>query len=105
MFSTKTFNLVKIALKIIIIVFIIDIFINLLIPENIKKKIGTTRNYSLKSEKFHHQIAPNINLYEHWGSKKYKVKTNQYAMRISEEQSNVLVKNKNNIGFMGDSFV
>ena len=33
-----------------ILVLIFDLFINLILPEELKKKIGTSKNYSLKSE-------------------------------------------------------
>ena len=84
---------------------VFDLIVNILLPEKFKKTIGTTRNYSLKSIRFHHKIAPNINLYEHWGKKKYKVKTNQFAMRINESENFNIDKTKKNIGFVGDSFV
>ena len=70
-----------------LLVLIFDLFINLILPEKLKKKIGTSRNYSLKSDKFHHSIAANINVYEFWGKKKYKVKTNELSMRIGENDN------------------
>ena len=79
----KSYKIIKILLSSILIIFVFllfDLLINIILPENLKKKIGTTRNYSLKSTNFHHEIAPNINLYEHWGSKKYKVVTNKFGM-------------------------
>ena len=91
------------VLTILFIIFLIDLIINLILSENIKKTIGTTMNYSLKSEMFHHEIAPNINLLEFWGNKKYKVITNNFGMRIGE---NDFINSKiKNIGFIGDSFV
>ncbi len=90
---------------IILIVIFIDLIINLIIPEKISKSIGITRNYSLKSEVYHHEIAPNINLNEFWGSKKYKVRTNEFGMRISNSESQIVDKNKEYIGLVGDSFV
>lgn len=96
----------KILKSIIIIIFmviIIDIFINLILPEKIKKRVGTTKNYSLKSERFHHEIASNINLPEFWGDNKYQVITNEFGLRVGEKFK--LYNNKENIGFMGDSFV
>ncbi len=95
----------KSLVAIIFLVIIFDLIINQIIPENLKKRIGTTKNYSLKSIKFHHETAPNINLYEFWGKKKYKVKTNQYSMRINEKENFFIDKLKENIGFVGDSFV
>jgi len=82
-----------------------DLLINAILTENFKKKIGTSRNYSLKSVKFHHEIAPNINVYEHWGKNKYKVITNQLGMRIGNNESYNIKSLKENIGFLGDSFV
>ena len=105
MFTSNALNLIKKILIIIFVIIILDLFINILIPEKIKKEIGITKNYSLKSERFHHKIAPNINVYEYWGDNKYKVKTNVYSMRILNERSSKIEENKNNIGFMGDSFV
>ena len=90
---------------IILLVFVFDLFINLILPEKLKKKIGTSRNYSLKSEKFHHSIAANINVYEFWGKKKYKIKTNELSMRVGENESFFIDRSKKNIGFIGDSFV
>ena len=78
----------------IILVLFFDLIINQILPENLKKQIGTTKNYSLKSIKFHHESANNINLYEFWGKKKYKVKTNQFAMRISEKENFIIDKTK-----------
>ena len=93
----------KSFIAIIILVFIFDIVINALLPEKFKKRIGTTKNYSLKSEKFHHDIAPNINLPEFWGDNKYQVITNEFGMRIGDKYQ--LKLNKPNIGLIGDSFV
>ena len=53
----KTLNFIKIFLFILLSIIVLDLFINILIPEKIKKKIGITRNYSLKSKVFHHEIA------------------------------------------------
>ena len=80
-----------------------DLTLNLVLPEKFKKSIGISKNYSLKSEKFHHEISSNINVYEFWGDRKYKVITNNYGMRV--ENNNPLDKGKKNIGFIGDSFV
>ncbi len=86
-----------------ILVLIFDLLINLILPEKLKKKIGTSKNYSLKSEKFHHSIAADINVYEFWGDKRYQVITNNHGMRVGDNYKyNV---DKKNIGFMGDSFV
>ena len=82
MLNTKIINFFKTLITIVSIIVILDILINILLSENLKKKIGTTRNYSLKSIKFHHKIASNIDLYEFWGNKKYKVVTNKYSMRV-----------------------
>jgi len=81
----------------------IDLIINLIVPEKLKKQIGTTKNYSLKSKKFHHELAANINLPEFWGKKKYQVITNEFGMRVGDNYK--LDKKKKNIGFMGDSFI
>lgn len=80
-----------------------DLTLNLVLPEKFKKSIGTSRNYSLKSERFHHEISSNINVYEFWGNRKYKVITNNFGMRV--KNNDLLVKRKKNIGFIGDSFV
>ena len=101
----KTLNFIKIFLFILLSIIILDLFINILIPEKIKKKIGITRNYSLKSKIFHHEIAPNIDVYEHWGTNRYKVRTNKYSMRVLNEKYSKIYKNKKTIGFVGDSFV
>ena len=104
----KSYKIIKILLSSILIIFVFllfDLLINIILPENLKKKIGTTRNYSLKSINFHHEIAPNINLYEHWGSKKYKVVTNRFSMRVLNKNKGMINKSKENIGFIGDSFV
>ncbi|WP_440697528.1 hypothetical protein [Candidatus Pelagibacter sp. HIMB1709] len=99
----KIIRLCLFSLILFLIVVSFDLLINFFLPENIKKNIGVTKNYSLKSKKFHHEIAPNIDVYEFWGEKKYKVVTNQYGMRINT--NNTYDDNKKNIGFMGDSFV
>ena len=96
---------IKSIVLIIIIVFTFDLLINLFLPENFKKKIGTTRNYSLKSIEFHHEIAPKINVNEFWGKNKYRVKTNEYSMRINENENYYVDKDKEYIAFVGDSFV
>ena len=90
---------------ILITIIFFDLIINIILPENLKKRIGTSRNYSLKSEQFHHVAAPNINVYEFWGNKKYKIKTNKFSMRIKNNESFNIDKSKKNIGFVGDSFV
>ncbi len=101
----KIVNYLKILFLIIFIIIFLDLFINILLPETFKKGIGITRNYSLKSKLFHHEIAPNINVYEHWGSTKYKVITNEHSMRILDKKYSEIDNNKKNIGFIGDSFV
>ena len=95
----------KTLVIILITIIFLDLFINLILPENLKKRIGTSRNYSLKSEQFHHDNAPNINVYEFWGNKKYKIKYNKFSMRIKNNESFNIDKSKKNIGFVGDSFV
>ena len=57
----KIVNYLKILFLIIFLIIFIDLFINILLPETFKKRIGITRNYSLKSNLFHHEIAHNIN--------------------------------------------
>ena len=103
--STKIIKTLIAAISIILIVFLIDLIINILLPDNFKKKIGTTRNYSLKSIKFHHEIAPNIDVYEHWGKKKYRVVTNEYSFRVLNKDKREINNSNKNIGFIGDSFV
>ena len=101
----KSSQLLLTSIKIIFFVLFFDLIVNILLPENFKKTIGTTRNYSLKSEKFHHEIAPNIDVYEFFGDKKYKVKTNQWGMRIADNEDFKPKNSKKNIGFIGDSFI
>ena len=104
----RSSKFIKIFIKIIpiiLIVLLFDLIINILIPDNIKKKIGITRNYSIRTAQFHHEIVPNINLNEYWGTKKYNVTTNNYGMRILKNNSQNLDTKKNHIGFIGDSFV
>ena len=95
----------KTLVSITLLVFVFDLFINLVLPKSIKKQIGTSRNYSLKSIKFHHSIAPEINVYELWGKKKYKIKTNELSMRINENEDFIIDRQKEYVGFVGDSFV
>ena len=95
----------KSFISVILLVFVFDLIVNLILPESIKKQIGTSRNYSLKSIKFHHSTAPEINVNELWGNKKYKIKTNELAMRISEKEDFKIDRKKKYIGFIGDSFV
>ena len=71
---SRSYKLLLTTIIIILLVLVFDLIVNILLPEKFKKTIGTTRNYSLKSIRFHHKTAPNINLYEHWGKRKYKVK-------------------------------
>ena len=94
---TTHYNLIK------TLVIVLIPLINLILPNSVKKKIGTTKNYSLKSERFHHEISNNIDLPELWGEIKYQVVTNQYGMRIGKNYK--IDKNKPSMGFMGDSFV
>ena len=42
-------------------------------------------------------------IYQNFGVKKYQVITNEFGMRVDEDYK--IDKNKENIGFMGDSFV
>ena len=74
----------KTIVTITILIFVFDLLINLILPQSIKKKIGTSRNYSLKSTKFHHKTAPEINVNEFWGKKKYRVKTNDCLLYTSD---------------------
>ncbi len=98
-------RLFKSLILITLSVFVFDLLINLILPNNIKKKIGTTRNYSLKSTNFHHIIAPEINVNEFWGKKKYRVKTNELSMRINQNENFKINRNNKYVGFIGDSFV
>ena len=101
--ANKIWKLFKYLLFLLILVLICDLTINFLLPSNVKKKIGTTKNYSIKSKRFHHDIVSNINVPEFWGDKKYQVITNNHGMRVGANYNyNV---DKKNIGFMGDSFV
>ena len=50
----KTLNFLKIIFIIIFLIIFLDLLINILIPDSFKKRIGISRNYSLKSEAFHH---------------------------------------------------
>ena len=99
----KFWKITKYLIYVFMAVIIIDLFINFLVPNKIKKKIGTTKNYSIKSERFHHEIVAEINVPEFWGNNKYQVITNSYGMRIGNDNEYDI--NKENIGFMGDSFV
>ena len=74
------------------------------ISDRIEIKLATF-SISLKSIKFHHKVASNIDLYEFWGNKKYKVVTNKYSMRVLSKNKRKINNSKKNIGFIGDSFV
>ena len=101
--ANKIWKLFKYLLFLLILVLICDLTINFLLPSNVKKKIGTTKNYSIKSKRFHHDIVSNINVPEFWGDKKYQVITNNHGMRVGANYNYNI--DKKNIGFMGDSFV
>ena len=101
--ANKIWKLFKYLLFFLILVLICDLTINFLLPSNVKKKIGTTKNYSIKSKRFHHDIVSNINVPEFWGDKKYQVITNNHGMRVGANYNYNI--DKKNIGFMGDSFV
>jgi hypothetical protein len=104
--NLKVKKIVRFFIYILFLFFAIiffDLTLNLVLPEKFKKSIGISKNYSLKSERFHHEISSNINVYEFWGDRKYKVITNNHGMRV--ENNNPLDKGKKNIGFIGDSFV
>tara|TARA_Y100000590_G_C15675634_1_gene997913 strand:+ start:727 stop:1857 length:1131 start_codon:yes stop_codon:yes gene_type:complete len=104
----KSYKIIKILITtfvIILMVFLFDIIINILLPDSIKKKIGFTRNYSLRTAEFHHELAPNININEFWGTKKYNVTTNDYGMRILKNKTQNLDIKRVHTGFIGDSFI
>ena len=91
---SKSYKLILTTIIIVILALVFDLILNIILPEKFKKTIGTTRNYSLKSIKFHHSIAPKINLNELWGDKKYKIKTNELSMRIGENSDFKIDNNK-----------
>jgi len=101
--TKKIKDLISYILFLVFAIILVDLIINFFLPQEIKKKIGITKNYSLKSKKFHHVLAPKINVNEFWGDRKYKVITNEYGMRIDKNYK--IDIGKKNIGFIGDSFV
>ena len=103
MIFKNIYNFLVYICSVCIIVIILDLVFNLFLSEKVKKSLGTTKNYSLKSKRFHHDLANNINLYEFWGDAKYKVITNEFGMRVNSNSN--ISENKKNIGFIGDSFV
>ena len=102
---SKSYKLILATIIIVILALVFDLILNIILPEKFKKTIGTTRNYSLKSVKYHHEIAPNIDVYEHWGKKKYRVVTNEHSFRVLSKDSRKINNLKKKIGFIGDSFV
>ena len=67
---TKHLIFFKQFLIIILIVVIFDLLINFFLSDEFKKRVGVARNYLLHSKKYHHVIAPNINVYNYWNEKK-----------------------------------
>ena len=82
-----------------------DLSLNFVLSEKFKKKIGISLNYSLFSEKYHHVIAPNIEVNEFWGNRKKKIFTDKNSFRILKNQKASYETSINNIAFVGDSFV
>lgn len=103
--SRKFLNIIKVCSSIILAIIAFDLIINFILPDDVKKKIGITRNYSIKSSKFHHELAPNIDVNEFWGKNKYNVKSNNFGMRIGPNDNKNIDLEKNYVGFIGDSFV
>jgi hypothetical protein len=100
---TKFLAVVRNILLIFLFVILADLFLNLILPKEIKQIVGTQRSYSLYSEKFDHIIDKNINTANIWGKKKYNVITDNNGFRIGKNYQ--FNKNFENIAFVGDSFV
>jgi len=102
---TKSAKTIKFMLILILVSVFFDLAINLVLPEKLKKKIGISLNYSLFSQKYHHEIASNIGVNEFWGNKKTKIYTDKNSFRILKGQKELYEMYDNNIAFVGDSFV
>ena len=101
----KLTNYVKLLVLILFFSILFDLAFNFILAEKFKKKIGISLNYSLFSEKYHHEIAPNIAVNEFWGNKNIKIYTDKNSLRILKNQKVFYETSENNIAFVGDSFV
>ena len=101
----KLLKYVKFLVLLFFFSILFDLTLNFILPEKFKKKIGISLNYSLFSEKYHHEIAPNVEVNEFWGNKVIKVFTDKNSFRILKNQKPSYETSTNNIVFVGDSFV
>ena len=101
----KLAKYVKLLVLLLCFSILFDLAFNFILTEKFKKKIGISLNYSLFSEKYHHEIAPNIEVNEFWGNKKIKIYTDKNSLRILKNQKVFYETSVNNIAFVGDSFV
>lgn len=99
----KFFNLLKKFSYIVFFIIFFDLIINFFLTNNIKQLIGTERSYSLYSKKFHHIFDKNVSTTGVWGKRKYQIFTDQNGLRVAKY--NTYSSKKENIGFIGDSFV
>lgn len=62
--------------------------------------------YRVKSDVYHHDLMPNIEVVETWGGKlKRKIYTNSIGFRDSKQKSISKISNKKRILLIGDSFI
>ena len=96
-------------LKIILIVFITDLlmtnffFKNTEFWENDKWK---KKYYRIKSDIYHHDLMPNVEVYETWGGKlKRKIITNSLGFRDIVKNKVLKNSDKTRVLLIGDSFI
>ena len=96
-------------LKIILIVFITDLlmtnffFKNTEFWENDKWK---KKYYRIKSDIYHHDLMPNVEVYETWGGKlKRKIITNSLGFRDIGKNKVLKNSDKTRVLLIGDSFI
>jgi len=89
------------------------LIIDFLISSFFLKRTDTWKNdqwqdkyYRIKSDIYHHDLMPNIEVIESWGGKlKRKIITNSIGFRDSEQKKIYKSSNKKRILLIGDSFI
>ena len=100
-------------MRVYIYIFFILITFDLLVTNLILKKTEVWENekwkdksHRVKSDIYHHDLAPNIDVFETWGGKlRRKIITNSLGFRDSEKKQITKATEKTRILLIGDSFI
>ena len=92
-----------------LIIFTIDFFLSSFFLKNTaywNNEQWPNKYYRIKSDIYHHDLMPNIEVVESWGGRlKRKIITNSIGFRDQQQNKINKVSNKKRILLIGDSFI